>query len=250
LSSAEYILLFVSVLLGGGLGLWIQRDGSFRALPLILSFSGAYLLSLAALHLLPGVFHDHGREAGWWLLAGFMIQLLLESLSQGVEHGHIHAQQHARPWLAWQIMIGLSLHAFLEGLPLGSYAAFSELHAHDHSGTGTAVVGNPLLYGIVLHKAPAAFALTALLRRSGFRSTTVWVCLGIFAACSPLAAALSSWAQLDARWIQRLMALVIGSFLPIATTILFEADNRHHHGIDWRKLIAIVLGGGLAALSV
>lgn len=227
--------------------MWLNRSDPFRALPLILSFSGAYLLSLAALHLLPGVFHENGREAGWWLLLGFLIQLLLESMSQGIEHGHIHAERNASPWFAWQIMLGLCLHAFLEGLPLGSYEAFSELHAHDVPGpTGS----NPLLYGIILHKAPAAFALTALLRRSDFRSPAIWVCLAIFAACSPLAAAISSFAELDARWIQRLMALVIGSFLHIATTILFEADSRHHHGIGWRKLFVILLGGGLAAFSV
>lgn len=249
MSITEYILLFLSVFLGGGLGLWFDRSNRLWALPLVLSFSGAYLLSLAALHLLPGVFHENGREAGMWLLLGFLVQLLLESLSQGIEHGHIHVERDAPPWFAWQIMIGLCLHAFLEGLPLGSYEAFTELHAHDGHGAANPA-GNPLLYGIILHKAPAAFALTALLRRSGFRWGVILICLAIFSACSPLAAGLSAFAQLDARWIQRLMALVVGSFLHIATTILFEADSRHHHGIGWRKLLVIFLGGGLAALSL
>ncbi|MFN4256669.1 MAG: hypothetical protein ACK4Q5_16835, partial [Saprospiraceae bacterium] len=41
-------------------------------------------------------------------------------------------------------------------------------------------------------------------------------------------------------------ALVIGLFLHIATTILFEADSNAHHQIAWEKLLAIGLGAGLA----
>ena len=243
MSIFDYTLLFLSVLAGGGLVFVFQRRSPQRFLPLILSFSGAYILGITAVHLMPGIFADSGRQAGFWLLGGFFIQLLLESLSQGVEHGHIHAHQHASPWFAVQIMIGLCLHAFLEGLPLGSYDAFHELHGHEH---GT----NHLLYGIVLHKAPAAFALVSLLLGSGFSNAVVVSCLLIFSAMSPLGSMLSEHLSLSGAWLDNLMALVVGSFLHIATTILFEADSRHHHGVSWVKLLVILIGVALALLTV
>ena len=92
---SEYIFLFATVFLGGGLAFYLYRRLPAWALPLVLAFSGAYLLGITAIHLMPGVFHELEARAGLWLLAGFFIQLLLEVLSQGVEHGHIHAHQRA-----------------------------------------------------------------------------------------------------------------------------------------------------------
>ncbi len=233
----EYLLLFASVLVGGGLVFTANHRRVQRLLPLILSFSGAYLLGIAALHLMPGVFGQGDSTVGYWLLGGFFIQLFLEPLSQGVEHGHIHAHAGARPAFGLQIMLGLCIHAFFEGLPLPAYVGLADEHIHQH---------NDLLFGIVLHKLPAAFALAALLRGSGFRTRTVVAAVLFFAAVSPLAAALSGWLTLSTLWQNRLLALVIGSFLHIATTILFEAEARGNHHISTSKLIAVLLGGALA----
>ncbi len=233
----EYLLLIASVLIGGGLVFTADHRRIQQLLPLLLSFSGAYLLGIAALHLMPGVFSQGDNRVGLWLLAGFFIQLLLEPLSQGVEHGHIHAHAGARPSFGIQIMLGLCLHAFFEGLPLASYTGLQDLHDHQH---------NDLLYGIVLHKLPAAFALAALLRGSGFSKAVIAAALLFFALVSPLAAALGEWLTLSALWQNRLTALVVGSFLHIATTILFEAEAKGRHQISGSKLIAVLLGGALA----
>ncbi len=244
---AEYIILFVAVLIGGSVALYLQQVKT-QYLSMLLSFSGAYLLGIAMLHLMPIAFQQQGTNPGLWILIGFFGQLLLEQLSGGVEHGHIHPRSHPSNSHMFQLMLGLCLHAFFEGLPLGNYEAFQDHnHGHVHS-------GQHLLVGIILHKAPAAFALTALLLASNFRKSTVVICLVVFASMSPLGAALAETlgkqGVLDQGVQEKIIAFVIGSFLHIATTILFETDGAtNHHKLPWRKMLLIAMGLGLAILT-
>lgn len=242
----EYLLLFLSVVMGGGLAFGLRR---FRPdyLQLVLSFSGAYILSITALHLLPSIYRDQDAVIGIWLLAGFFLQLMLEQLSRGVEHGHVHVHQQAGRGFAVSLMIGLCLHAFLEGLPLSHYHALHPVHAADGN---FLTHGNHLLYGIILHKLPAAFALVTLLLGSGFRPTVVFGLLLIFASMSPLAAQLAALSEWGARYLIYIVAVVIGSFLHISTTILFEADDKRQHRISWRKLLAIALGLAIGLVTL
>lgn len=247
MSLIEYLILFFAVLIGGSAALYFQEIKA-RYLSLLLSFSGAYVLGIAMLHMMPIAFHDTSVNPGLWVLIGFFVQLLLEQLSGGVEHGHIHAHEHRGSTYAIQLMIGLCLHAFFEGLPLGNYEAFQDIHhGHAHSSD------NPLLLGIILHKAPAAFALTALLLTSGYRKSIVIACLILFATMSPLGAGLAAWLG-QSGWLgngvqEQIIAFVIGSFLHIATTIIFETDGSASHHLPWRKLLLIGLGLALAILG-
>lgn len=238
----QYLLLFGSVLVGGGLAQGLRgREDRLRRefLPLLLSFSGAYLLGIAAMEMMPTVFNQSSYHSGVWLLGGFFIQLLLESLSQGVEHGHVHAHKRAGYGYGLTVMIGLGLHALLEGLPLGTIAdGLDQTTEHLHG----QLDGDHLLIGIALHKIPAAFALGLLLHHSGYSVRFAWSCLLVFASLSPIGAALGEIASLDPVWRNRILALVIGSFLHIATTILFEADGGREHGISVKKLGVIVVG--------
>lgn len=240
----QYLLLFSSVLIGGGLAWGFSgKEDRIRKdyLPMLLSFSGAYLLGIAAMELMPTVFSNPEYHTGIWLLAGFFIQLLLEGLSQGVEHGHVHAHNQQGYRYALSVMIGLGLHALMEGLPLG--AAVETLgggHHHEHT------EGSHLLMGIVLHKIPAAFALALLLRHSGYGKRFTWACLLVFAALSPLGAAIGEVISIDPVWTNRVLAVVVGSFLHISTTIIFEADGDTGHGISLKKFGVVVLGMAVA----
>ena len=235
----QYALLFFSVLLGGGLALYLRRNYP-RQLRLVLAFSGAYILGIAVLHLMPAVFADDRGTIGVWVLGGFFFQLLLDRLSRGVEHGHFHIHPEGHTSFGLQIMLGLCLHSFLEGMPLSGYTALPH-------GGGEA---NHLLYGIVLHKAPAAFALVVLLVQSRFSRNFVLGSLLFFAAMSPLGAYTTEALAPDRHTTQALMALVIGSFLHISTTILFESDDNRQHTISWVKLAIILAGLGLALLTL
>ena len=236
----EYGLLFISVFAGGLAAISSSGQTKKWNAPL-LSLSGSFLLGIAILHLFPAVFAEENHTVGLWVLGGFMLQFFLEQLTSGIEHGHIHLHSSGHHLNAFPIMIGLSIHAFIEGLPLTHY---HELNEH---GSGTF---NHLLYGIVLHKLPAAFALGTILSLAGIQK---WYLLGylfIFAAMSPIGAWLSHFLNPNATIVQIIMALVAGSFLHIATTILFETDETAHHTLSFQKLLFILSGLLLAILTI
>ncbi|MFK7773180.1 MAG: ZIP family metal transporter [Saprospiraceae bacterium] len=244
----DYLILFSSVLLGGGLAFYFQKNNK-TILQLVLSFSGAFILGISVLHLMPVAFSNpisatedaissHGNTVGLLILLGFFVQIFLEQLSKGVEHGHIHAPHHGKTGFAIQILLGLSIHAFFEGIPLEN----DSIHAHHHH--------DHLLWGIVLHKAPAAFALVLLFLISGFKKPLIVFALLVFASMSPLGAFVGKKLMLTVVQQNYVVAFVIGSFLHIATTILFEVESAEHHSISMRKLIAILVGIGMAILTI
>ena len=49
---------------------------------ILLTFSGAYLLAVSVLHLLPELFHNNNTDKyiGLYILGGFLIQIFLELL--------------------------------------------------------------------------------------------------------------------------------------------------------------------------
>jgi len=252
----DYILLFSSVIIGGGLAFYLRRNNE-NLMQLILSFSGAYILGITFLHLVPETYEIGGFDVGLYVLLGFFIQLLLEQLSKGVEHGHIHALHSTTAAAAFAVMIGLCLHSFIEGMPLSGYmdlhahhgAEHNHNHVHDHMSEHGS---NHLLWGIILHKIPAAFALGVLLLISGFKDKTVILYLAIFGMMSPLGAGLGVFLKsvniIDNAIMVNIMGVVIGSFLHIATTILFETDTNHKIPIN--KLIAIAIGLGISLLTM
>lgn len=239
----EYIILFGTVILGGGIAFFVKSENR-NLLQTALSFSGAFILGISVLHLMPVIYSIQQPNIGLWIIGGFFIQLLLEQLSAGVEHGHIHVHSHQQSHFALQVMFGLCVHAFVEGMPLNSYHHLHHDHGHGHH----------LLFGIILHKAPAAFALVLLFLLAEYSKKTVFMMLLIFASMSPLGAALSGYLGanniISTTMNYNILAFVLGSFLHIATTILFETDNTAHHNIPKMKLIAIIFGLGMAILTM
>ena len=242
MGALEYLSLFGAVLTGGLIALNLSKQ-SDNFLKLILSFSGAYLLGITFLHLLPEAFHSGNPHVGYFVLGGFLLQLVLEIFSKGVEHGHIHPHNSLSSSFVWSLMIGLSIHAFVEGLPLGVDSHFHGHEGHNHS-------NNSLLIGIILHKLPAAFALAMLLKLSNFKKENIVALLVIFGLMSPLGAWVGGSLDLNHDQFQNLLGVVVGTFMHIATTILFETDEKAHHHLSIRKLLVIIAGLGLAIISV
>lgn len=229
----KLILLFLSSFLGG-IAIFLFKKDNTQRLKLILSFSGAYLFAITILHLIPEVYKDGNHNIGLFVLGGFLFQILLEQFSEGIEHGHIHKHHHDHFAFPYGIMISLCLHAFLEGMPL----------AQGHH--------NQLLFGIGLHHIPASFALASVLVQNKISKNPIILLLIAFSLMSPLGYLLSeglsngSIGDLD-NYFDRIMAIVIGIFLHISTTILFESSVDHH--FNFRKLVAVLAGIGIALLN-
>lgn len=216
----NYILLIASVLFGSLLVFIIKPNN--KIVRLLLAFSGAYLLSVTVLHLLPEVYSEATdyKEIGVFILIGILLQSVLESFSTGAEHGHIHmhADGNKFPTL---LFVSLCLHAFSEGLPI-----------HD--------TNNNLLWAIVIHKIPIAIVLTTFLIQTKYSKKIIFSFLFFFALMSPLGVLLGNKIEFFTHYYIEITALIIGVFLHISTIILFESSENHKFNLQ--KFSAIVLG--------
>jgi zinc and cadmium transporter len=227
------IVLFLSAFTGG-MSVFLFKGNNHKQLKLVLSFSGAYLFAITVLHLIPDAYHGNDNLVGVFILAGFLFQVLLEQFSEGIEHGHIHKHEHEHAAFPIGIMISLCLHAFLEGMPL----------AQGYQ--------NQLVFGIALHHIPAAFALGSVLLANHQNRNRTAIMIVLFALMTPAGYAFSEALSNGAignlqQYYNRIMGVVIGIFLHISTTILFESSADHKFTV--RKLIAVLSGIAIALIG-
>ena len=235
----DYLLLLSTIVLGAA-SVFLFKLYEPRHVKLLNAFTGAYLLALTLLHLLPELYHARGGVAvhddlgiGALILAGFFTQVALDVISMGVEHGHAH---HLPGRMPIGILAGLCLHALLEASALGN--------AHTHYDPASRRL---LLWSIVLHNYPVSIALLGMLLHSGMKHRAALGLLALFAVMAPIGMSISAYTTL-ADFSRQLMAFVIGIFMHIATTILFESSDIHRFNLA--KLGAIIVGTGLGILSV
>jgi zinc and cadmium transporter len=229
----KILVLFLSAFLGGAAIFLVKSDKS-QLLKLILSFSGAYLFAITVLHLIPDAYHgSDSHDIGIFILIGFLLQVFLEQFSEGVEHGHIHKHNESKVF-PYGIMISLCLHAFLEGMPL----------AKDQH--------NALIFGISLHHIPAAFALGSILMQNHIKKGNILFHITVFAVMAPLGFFVSYGISNGSiggieEYFNKIMGIVIGIFLHISTTILFESSVDHK--VSKRKMIAVLSGIAIALIG-
>lgn len=192
---------------------------SAKNIKLLLAFSGAFLLSLTFFDLLPEVYeHLEGKKVGLFIMIGILLQITLEFFSKGAEHGHIHIHKNSInfPWL---LFASLCIHAFLEGFPI-----------HHH---------NDMVYGVLIHKIPIAILISSYLFQSNFKATQILAFLLLFGLMTPLGTFISNNSTIPTEYIYLINAIVIGIFLHISTTILFESSEGHKFNLS--KILVIIV---------
>ncbi|MBT8394652.1 MAG: ZIP family metal transporter [Bacteroidia bacterium] len=195
-----------------------------KNLKLLLAFSGAFLLSITVFELIPKIYDGTNvKTVGLFIMLGILLQIFLEFFSKGAEHGHVHVHRNENifPWI---LFISLSIHAILEGFPING--------------------NDNLLYGIIIHKIPVAIILTSFFFASNLSNTRTVLFLLLFAFMTPLGSYLSEIAPFFESYETEISALVVGIFLHISTTILFESDKGHRFNVS--KLIVIVAAVAIA----
>lgn len=241
-----FTALFLPVFLSG-ISVFFFKTGE-RALKLILAFGGAFLLSLTFTELIPEIYSNESQQIGLFIMLGFFIQLLLDFITKGVEHGHhSHHENLNEPCRKMNektgfigIMIGICIHSFLEGMPLASNFNNAELQ-------------QTLLTGIIIHNIPLSIVLVSLFLHTEVKRSTAIILLTVFALSSPLGTVVSyiigeSVQENLSVYFDIILAVVVGIFLHISTTILFESDEQHHFNLY--KFAAIILGAAVAFLSL
>ena len=228
----SYLLISLIPLLFGAVVLF-KATPNKKQVKFLLAFSGAFILGISFLHLLPEVFISNSNYAAYFILGGFFLQVFLEYFSQGIEHGHIHLHESKNKF-PLAIFLSLCIHAFIEGMPINA-------HAHHHHNE------NSLLYGIILHKIPIAITLASFLIASGIKKGKGFTTLLFFCIMAPLGMLISEL-SIPLEYLNYATAFVVGMLLHISTTILFESSEGHK--FNFAKLLTIILGIGLAILTV
>lgn len=229
----QLVLFIVSVVIGGLLVEFLKKASNIK---LLLSFSGGFLLTIIFTHILPESYAEI-KYTGFFILLGFFLQLVLEYFSKGAEHGHTHLHDPQKTsHFPIAIFLSLSIHAFVEAIPLnhGLQHEHPLHHAHEHG-------MHDLFWGVFIHKIPVAVALKTILDTSGVSRKMSWIYLLVFALMAPLGLIFGEWmtAQFDFS-LSWLLAIAIGMFFHVSTTIIFESSEGHKLNI--LKLMAILFG--------
>lgn len=232
-----YLVLIITVLISGSL-IFLIRTEDKTYLKLLLAYSGAFLIGISFLDLVPEVFEVGLPYVGLFVLLGFLLQLLLELLTKGAEHGHDHhceGDGHISPFL---LLLGLCIHSFLEGMPI--VESFDTPLRHT------------LVLGIVIHNIPISLTLMSLFLHYGMSRYRALAFLLIFAVMTPLGSLFSGILQNFtvhdiSQYFSYVMAMVIGIFLHVSTSILFETSQDHQYNL---KKFATVLLGLATALGI
>lgn len=233
--------LIASVLLGGLIVAFLQKKDKQNIIKILLAFSGGFLLSIAFIHFVPELYEHSDESIGIYILLGFLIQLVLEFFSGGIEHGHVH--HHGKGKIPWAILISLGVHSFLEGMPLAApFTGLEIATSHSHSGDQT------LLMGIIFHQLPVAIALMTLLFTSHIKKSIAWFLLLLFAITTPAGVLIGyiSNSAISGYDFNLILAIVVGMFLHISTTIIFETSENHK--FNFLKLVSIILGFAIAIM--
>lgn len=214
----KYLFPIYAVILGFII-VKLTKNKPIKNIKLLLAFSGAFLMSLTFFDLLPEVYeHLEAKKTGLFIMIGVLFQIFLEFFSKGAEHGHVHIHKnsHTFPWL---LFISLCIHAFLEGFPI-----------HQH---------NDMVYGVLIHKIPIAILITTYLVQSDFKTLQILSFLTLFGIMTPLGTVISNNVAMVSDYLVYINAIVIGVFLHISTTILFESSEGHKFNLN--KILAIIV---------
>ena len=215
---------------------YLKATHKVRMIKLTLAFSGGFLLAIIFQHLLPDLYQHDFENAGLFILLGFLVQLILEYFSGGIEHGHTHTHSGSR--IPLTLFVALSIHSVIEGFPLGgAYGGHVSHTGHEHES---------LFWGIIFHQIPVAIALMTLFLNSSMGVLKSWFFLTLFALTTLIGALLGMQFNPEQFGlnIHVILAVVVGMFLHISTTIIFETSENHR--VNLLKLVSILLGGGLA----
>ena len=230
-----YLVLFITVITSGSL-IFIFKSDNPKALKLMLAFSGSFLIGISFLKLVPEVFSSNVRFAGLFVMFGYLLQLVLELITEGVEHGHSHVHREGEKVSPFILLIGLCIHAFLEGTPIAAGVDPD--------------VRRSLIVGIIVHNVPISVTLMGLLLHYGCSRYKAFLYLSVFAVMTPLGSITSNLIPFTSgvsmqHFFTYIMAVVIGIFLHVSTSILFEAEDNHKYNVQ--KFVVICFGIAVAA---
>lgn len=219
-------LVFALTLMAGVIP--IIRNWHETHLHHFVSFSAGVLIATAFLHMLPAAWQAGSPQwVGVNILIGFIIFFILEKFVMIHACEEHHCDYHR---IGMSALVGIGTHSVFDGFFLGASFLVPSL-------------APAVWFAIVIHKMPAAFALSTLLHSAKWPKKKIVFLLIGFSLIIPVSAVLSRFvlAQFISDQLHSLMGIVAGSFLYIATSD-FLPETHRREGRKFKTLIAFLFG--------
>ncbi len=156
------LIAALAVILGGSM-IAARRSWPKHLQELLLSLGAGFILALVFLKLIPVSFDAIGEAAAFALLLGFATIHFFEHTV--VTHLHFGEETHTEIMVshsaALSTMVGLSIHAFFDGLTI-SVGLQYDFH-----------LGVLIFIAVMLHKFPEGLTVGSIMMASGFRRRTI-----------------------------------------------------------------------------
>lgn len=243
-----YIILFsifgsIFSTIGGLFLLW-KEDFAKRISLFLISFAVGVLLSVAFLDILPEAIEQLGefRPIGFIILSTIVTLFLVERTLWWYHHHRMeteeHPHQHLQPTQAYLLLVGDSIHNFVDGILIA--AAFLVSFP---LGVGVAI-------GVIAHEIPQEIADFAIMITAGFKRAKILL-LNLASASTTLVGAVLAYFTLSATegMIPYVLALATGVFIYIALSDLIPIiHHQSEHKYDFVHLLMLVSGIALIIL--
>ncbi len=249
LTASEFALALLSASIVGAV-LPLYRRWSERGLHLFVAVAAGIFLGTIFLHLLPhlaGAGDEHegpiahiageGASLAPWVaaMAGLLLLFAIEKVWLPAIAGSTNANPHTVLWSA--TYVGLSLHAITAGFALSAVV-------------GSSAATPQLVVSLLIHKATETFSLATVMRLAQLSSTRMLMFLGLFALIEPTGLLVGRNLLEHAPALDSVLTgFACGTFLYVAACDLLP-EVFHGHDRPQLKLVAVVLGIGITAVSM
>lgn len=202
----------------GGLIVTAPRRLGDRTLGLLIALGAGNLLGVALLELIPETIAELGASAAPLILAGYLFIHFFEHVF--APHLHFGEETHGAAVVDTHVtstaLIGLGLHAFMDGVAIGAAFVTSP-------GLGVLVFA-----AIMLHKLPEGFTIASVMKAAG--TTRRWaLTASSLLAVATFAGVIASSVVGDLA--PHALAFATGSVLYVGATDLMSEANQRAEGI-------------------
>ncbi len=214
-----------AIFIGGILPIFRKWDRS--RLPTVISFAAGLMLGSAFFHLFPEAYEGISKEAGIYVLLGFLFLYIIEKFITVHICEIFDCQVHH---LGITAFIGIAIHTLFNGIALGS-------------GLFVPGLGFVVFLAVAAHKAPEVFCLTTVLLNSQAPKSKIALVNLLIILMIPVGA-LVAYLLLrpeNTVWIDRALAFSAGIFLHISLSDLLPEAHKHSQS-KIKTTLAFVVG--------
>ena len=203
----------------------------------LFALSAGYLLSFSFLKYLPNVYDQQNLAGGFFVLIGFITQIILEFFTGGIGHGHeIHTKNQVRktdlvPFLSLVLMF------LIEGYIIGLNLFNSPRLSNQIKDIQTA-----LICGLIIYHLPVFLSIyrNNLLSSNSHKFNIIKLTTCLIALPFGVFVAYFFYVFFNLNHTLAMTQFLVGMLLNNSTLILFESSSDHK--INTFKLISVFTG--------